>query len=736
MAEAGIARDPIQQVRGMRPLSLAAEPDGSRATALREPGPQRARGPFAPGGRSLRRRAAGGVKIHVHGPGRVRVPLDALRAAGLRMRPEGRLVLSNLGHPVPYQWEQDDTWSLVFQAAGALHRLLRVQRLHRHRRLRPPRRRGPLHRLRPTPRRPASPASRRAASTSRASPTGADPWQWDFLFSGWPWPDPGGTPPPGTSTCPASLPVPPGRRRFASVSWGTPTTAHSVTATINGLPVGSLTFDGAVEALLVGSIDASSLAPTGNTLSLTYVGTDLPDSTEPDAMAYLDYLDLAVAPAPVAAATWDLSPYQPRLPVLRGVEYLVVTHPLFRAQADRVAALKAAEGLRAVVVETDAAYDRFSGGVVEPRAIQALIRHAFHRSEGALRFVLLVGDDTFDPRDYVGIGSQSFVPSFFARDASWGLVPTETPYADVDDDGRRDLAIGRLPVHSIEEADAVVDKIAVQTPALVALQQGQLVVADNASDTDAPFPVEAEDALSLLPPTASVRWSLLEQGTTAARDALLDGWEAGSMVTHYFGHGGLTEWADEQVLTVDDVAALGSSWKPTVLFTWACLSQWHIGIDGPSLNEALLLSRKVARWPASGPRGSRPRPDRPTSGRRCTSSSPSPGSPSGRPSGTPRTPPSTSSRGPARSSRGSSSSAIRRSSSPGRRLCHSRGMESFDILAVGAHPDDVELVMGGTVAREAAQGRRVAILDLTRGESGSRGTLETGWSRSSTPSGS
>jgi bacillithiol biosynthesis deacetylase BshB1 len=52
-------------------------------------------------------------------------------------------------------------------------------------------------------------------------------------------------------------------------------------------------------------------------------------------------------------------------------------------------------------------------------------------------------------------------------------------------------------------------------------------------------------------------------------------------------------------------------------------------------------------------------------------------------------------------------------------------MKSFDILAVAAHPDDVELVMGGTVAREAAQGRRVAILDLTRGESGSRGTPET-----------
>jgi bacillithiol biosynthesis deacetylase BshB1 len=52
-------------------------------------------------------------------------------------------------------------------------------------------------------------------------------------------------------------------------------------------------------------------------------------------------------------------------------------------------------------------------------------------------------------------------------------------------------------------------------------------------------------------------------------------------------------------------------------------------------------------------------------------------------------------------------------------------MDSFDIAAICAHPDDAELVMGGTLARAAGQGRRVAMVDLTRGESGSRGTPET-----------
>lgn len=45
-----------------------------------------------------------------------------------------------------------------------------------------------------------------------------------------------------------------------------------------------------------------------------------------------------------------------------------------------------------------------------------------------------------------------------------------------------------------------------------------------------------------------------------------------------------------------------------------------------------------------------------------------------------------------------------------------------DILAIGAHPDDVELGCGGTVAKLISQGKKVAVVDLTQGELGTRGT--------------
>ena len=48
-----------------------------------------------------------------------------------------------------------------------------------------------------------------------------------------------------------------------------------------------------------------------------------------------------------------------------------------------------------------------------------------------------------------------------------------------------------------------------------------------------------------------------------------------------------------------------------------------------------------------------------------------------------------------------------------------------DILAIGAHPDDVELGCGGTIAKLISEGKKIAVIDLTEGELGTRGTNET-----------
>jgi bacillithiol biosynthesis deacetylase BshB1 len=54
----------------------------------------------------------------------------------------------------------------------------------------------------------------------------------------------------------------------------------------------------------------------------------------------------------------------------------------------------------------------------------------------------------------------------------------------------------------------------------------------------------------------------------------------------------------------------------------------------------------------------------------------------------------------------------------------------LDILAIGVHPDDVELGCSGTIINEIKRGKKAGIVDLTQGELGTRGTIETRYSES------
>src|SRR6186713_1866900 len=49
----------------------------------------------------------------------------------------------------------------------------------------------------------------------------------------------------------------------------------------------------------------------------------------------------------------------------------------------------------------------------------------------------------------------------------------------------------------------------------------------------------------------------------------------------------------------------------------------------------------------------------------------------------------------------------------------------LDLLAIGVHPDDVELGCSGTIINEIKKGKKVGIVDLTQGELGTRGTVKT-----------
>ena len=354
---------------------------------------------------------------------------------------------------------------------------------------------------------------------------------------------------------------------------------HSLTASINGVPFGHLEFTGLSTALLTGELPAAALLPVGNILTLDY-------ETAPGrpglGLVYLDCLDLGVAVAATQVVSPDrIAGYDPTLPSLQGVQYAIVTHPLFRPQADAIAALKQAQGFTTAVVDVERAYDRFSGGLVEPNAVRALLAPSSLAKWP--RYVLLVGDDTYDPRDFSGTGAVSFIPSLMGWDGQFGRVPSENRYADQNGDSRPDLAIGRLPVSTPAEADVMVQKIAEEDGP----RAGPPVLAvDNRGLDDLSFRAEAESIAGLLP--AKPIWADIDkQGVAGARQALLQALIAGAATASYWGHGGQSWWADEHLLGPADMAALQGTGAATVVLAWTCNAQWFQNHLEPSLGERL-----------------------------------------------------------------------------------------------------------------------------------------------------
>ena len=552
-----------------------------------------------------------GVRIETEGAGVVEVALSALSAAAATPLNPMALRLTNLDRPVPFSLVSGPAGLTLRFTAEALVTDYTDRNVY-------------LVTTGAAPQ-PMSAALTRsgaplAAGTTRveknttylaSAPADADPWLWDFLVSdgsSWPygWWDPTGnsarfdlpTLAPGAT---GDVPV---RLRFAGYN----DYRHSVEARINGFSVGSLTFDGAVSATLVGKLPASALRGAGNELSLVYNAVARDTGLPVDSgYVYLDVLDLKFPTVPPAtlATLASLSSYDPKLPSFRNVEYLIVTHPDFRDAAERIAQLKRAEGLKTAIAETDNIYDQLSGGVVDARAIQALVRQAAKKS-GRLDYVLLLGDDSFDPNDYTATGAKSFVPSLYARDSGFGRVPAENLYADLNDDGAPDLAIGRLPAQTPAEADAYAEKVSRQT-ALLARSFGRLsFVVDNPRQGDAPFRAEAEDMAGVIGAPAATPFADLGDGAAAARAGLLSAWQDGAMITSYFGHGGPEIWADEAVLSVYDVQTLGAALKPSLVLMWACESQWYQYLWGPSLGEALLQVPDGGAVASFGPAGTTP----------------------------------------------------------------------------------------------------------------------------------
>jgi hypothetical protein len=176
------------------------------------------------------------------------------------------------------------------------------------------------------------------------------------------------------------------------------------------------------------------------------------------------------------------------------------------------------------------------------------------------------------------------------------------------EDNLPDMLIGRLPVNSPAEAQAVVDKIVgyEQQPAPGSWPGNGIVVADDPDD-GGDFPYIAETILDPFDgsPVDPQRYYYLPPLTSASqiRQEILSAWNSGSAVNLYTGHASIHQWGVESFLHLEDVSGLHNGSRLPLVLEMTCFTSSFQVPGFETLDEALLRhpgGGAIGTWGATG----------------------------------------------------------------------------------------------------------------------------------------
>jgi hypothetical protein len=311
---------------------------------------------------------------------------------------------------------------------------------------------------------------------------------------------------------------------------------------------------------------------------------------------YYAYTDSAIA-QPLA-----LAPHAPvdLLSSANSADLLIVAHSSFIPALAPLVAKRQSQGLKVKVVDIDDVYSAFNYGEHTPVALQQLLQAATSNWTTIPRWLLLVGDASVDPRNFLGLGSYDFVPTKIVATEELKTA-SDAWFSDFSGTGYEQIATGRLPVRTPEDATTVVNKIlAYESLAPGTWSQSAYVVADQNIGAD--FQSEAATIAAQLPAALNVTM-LNVSDTTADRPTLLAQLNSGNLIVNYLGHGSENDWATPGFFNGDDATALTNGAMTPLFVDMDCLNGLFHDVYETSLATSLMLAPQggaVAVWASSG----------------------------------------------------------------------------------------------------------------------------------------
>ncbi len=282
-------------------------------------------------------------------------------------------------------------------------------------------------------------------------------------------------------------------------------------------------------------------------------------------------------------------------------DLLVITHGAFTDSLTPLVNLRRQQGYKVEVVEVEDIYDELSFGQKQAGTVKDFLASTRTYWQKAPRFVLFVGDASFDPKSYLGAGDFDFVPSQLMDTALMETV-SDDALVDFNNDGLPDLFVGRLPVRTAAETAALVSKLINYDAARLKApnrQKSVVLVADKNDGFD--FAAVSHSLRAQLPAGVQAQ-EILRDNLEApiAEQLLIESINKGPSVVNYLGHGAVNLWRG--IFTPEDIRQLTNQENPSLVIAMTCLTSYFQDPNVESLAEGLLKHERggaIAVWSSS-----------------------------------------------------------------------------------------------------------------------------------------
>lgn len=311
--------------------------------------------------------------------------------------------------------------------------------------------------------------------------------------------------------------------------------------------------------------------------------------------------------------TYEAAVPNQNLHSLQQTDLLIIYYDEFEAAAMALAEHRRSHShLTVEAVSASKVYNEFGGGSKDPAAIRDFARMLYKRDIG-FQYLLLIGDATYDFLNHApDVPYQNFIPAFETEESLDPIrsFPSDDFFALLDDDegdnliGAIDIAVGRFPVSTADEAMEIVDKIIHYDTHPSVLSDWKNRVVMVADDEDSNVHLDQADKLAVKTNTKhpvlneqKIYLDAYPQQSTPGGDRYPDvnqdidlNMQKGALTVTYLGHGGPNGWTQERVLGINQAQSYVNLNNLPLFITATCS---FAGYDEPgftSTGEHLLIN--------------------------------------------------------------------------------------------------------------------------------------------------